>query len=80
VNNLVVRGTAEFGVLPLSEILPVRGAELGGMFPPDAQTYIVMAAAVASNARQGAAARDLIKFLTSTDALPAIKAKGMERD
>ena len=80
INDLVVRGDAEFGVLPLSEILPVRGAELGGMFPADAQSYITMTAAVSSFAKQGAAARDLIKFLTAPAALPAIKAKGMERN
>src|SRR5436190_6313364 len=33
VNDLVVRGQSDFGVLPLSEILAVKGAELGGMFP-----------------------------------------------
>jgi len=79
-NDLVVHGGAEFGILPLSEILPVRGAELGGMFPSDVQSYIVMAAAVGSNAKQGAAARDLVKFLIAPAALPAIKAKGMERN
>lgn len=80
VNDLVVHGDAEFGVLPLSEILPVKGAELGGMFPADGQSYITMAAAVGSSAKQGAAAGDLIKFLMAPAALPAIKAKGMERN
>ena len=56
------------------------GAELGGMFPADVQSYIVMATAVSSNAKQGAAARELIKFLMSPTVLPAIKAKGMERN
>jgi molybdate transport system substrate-binding protein len=79
VNDLVVKGNADFGVLPLSEILAVRGAELGGMFPADIQTYIVMATAVSANAKQAAAARDLIKFVMSPAALPTIKAKGMER-
>jgi molybdate transport system substrate-binding protein len=79
-NDLVVHGGAEYGVLPLSEILPVHGAELGGLFPADVQSYIVMAAAVSSNAKQGAAARDLVKFLTAPSALPTIKAKGMERN
>lgn len=79
VNDLVVRGGAEFGILPLSEILAVKGAELGGMFPPDVQSYITMATAVSSNAKQGAAARDLIKYLTGPTSLPVIKAKGMER-
>jgi molybdate transport system substrate-binding protein len=80
VNDLVVKGGADFGILPLSEILRVRGAELGGMFPADVQTYITMAAGVSSSAKQGAAARDLIKFLTAPANLPAIKAKGMERN
>ena len=79
VNDLVVHGTAEFGILPLSEILAVKGAELGGMFPADVQSYIVMTGAVASNAKQGAVARDLLKFLMTPAALPTIKAKGMER-
>jgi molybdate transport system substrate-binding protein len=80
VNDLVVRGDAEFGILPLSEILAVKGAELGGMFPADVQSYIIMTAAVNSNAKQAEAARNLIKFLTATAALPTIKAKGMERN
>jgi molybdate transport system substrate-binding protein len=80
VNDLVVRGDADFGVLPLSEILPVKGAELGGMFPADVQSFIIMTGAVSSSAKQAAAARDLIKFLTSAAMLPAIKAKGMERN
>ena len=80
VNDLVVKGGTDFGVLPLSEILRVRGAELGGMFPADVQTYITMAAGVSSSAKQGAAARDLIKFLIAPANLPAIKAKGMDRN
>jgi molybdate transport system substrate-binding protein len=79
VNDLVVTGGADFGVLPLSEILPVRGAELGGMFPSDVQSYIIMVGAVGSNAKQNAAARELLKFLMAPTTLPMIKAKGMER-
>jgi len=79
VGEAVVRGEAEFGVLPVSEILPVRGAELLGTFPADAQSYIVMVAAVGAGSRESGAARDLIKFLTAPAALPVIKAKGMER-
>jgi len=79
VNSLVVGGGAQFGILPLSEILPVKGAELGGMFPADVQSYITMATAAGSKAKQTMAARDLIKFLTAPAALPVIKAKGMER-
>jgi molybdate transport system substrate-binding protein len=79
VNDLVVRGGAQYGILPLSEILAVKGAELGGLFPSDVQTYITMATAVSANARQGAAGRELIKFLMAPAANSVIKAKGMER-
>jgi molybdate transport system substrate-binding protein len=79
VGESVARGEVELGVLPLSEILPVKGAELLGMFPADVQSYIVMTAGVSAGAKQGQAARELIKFVTAPAALPVIKAKGMER-
>jgi molybdate transport system substrate-binding protein len=79
VNEAVTHGTVELGVLPVSEILPVAGMEVGGVFPADVQSYIVMVAGVGANAKQGAAARDLVKFLTAPAQLPVIKAKGMER-
>jgi molybdate transport system substrate-binding protein len=80
VNNLVVSGGAQYGILPLSEILAVKGAELGGLFPADVQSYITMATAVSSSSKQAAASRDLIKFLTAPAANSVIKAKGMERN
>jgi molybdate transport system substrate-binding protein len=79
VGEAVVHGDAAFGVLPVSEILPIRGAELLGTFPADAQSYIVMVAAVGAGAKESSAARDLITFVTAPPALPVIKAKGMER-
>ena len=79
VGDAVVRGEVEFGVLPVSEILPVRGAELLGTLPADAQSYIVMVAAVGPGSKESRAARDLIAFLTAPAALSVIKAKGMER-
>ncbi len=75
----VVSGRAELGVLPVSEILPVKGAELGGVFPGETQQYIVMAAGVSAQTAEGAAARELLKFLMVPSALPVLKAKGMER-
>ena len=78
VGEAVVRGEAELGVLPVSEILPIRGAELLGTFPADTQSYIVMVAAIDARAKASSAARDLIAFLTAPDALPVIRAKGME--
>ena len=77
VNANVTGGTAEIAVLPVSEILPVKGAALGGVFPADVQTYIVMAGATSNAASQ--AARDFLARLTSAASDAVITAKGMER-
>ena len=79
VSESVLRGESEFGVLPVSEILPVKGIEVMAPFPAEVQSYIVMVAGAASGGKQRAAARELITFLTSPAALPVITAKGMER-
>ena len=42
VGEAVVKGEVEFGVLPVSEILPIKGAEMLAPFPADVQSYIVM--------------------------------------
>jgi molybdate transport system substrate-binding protein len=78
VNANVLNGAADLAVLPVSEILPVKGAQLGGVFPAEIQTYIVMAAGVSAGAR-GAAAQQFVTFLMSPANSPVIKAKGMER-
>jgi len=77
VNANITSGAADLAVLPISEILPVRGAELGGVFPADVQTYVVMAAGVSAKAK-GAAARDFVTFLTSPANSAVVRAKGME--
>jgi molybdate transport system substrate-binding protein len=79
VSDAVVKGDAEFGVLPLSEILGVKGAELGGLFPADVQSYIVMVGGVNATSKQASVSRELIKYLTTPAALTVIVAKGMER-
>ena len=75
----VARGEAELGFTQVSEILPVAGAELAGLLPPEVQVYTIFAAAVGASARQSAAARSFLKVLTEPAAGAVIKAKGMER-
>jgi molybdate transport system substrate-binding protein len=77
VNANITGGAAEIAILPVSEILPVKGAALGGVFPADVQTYIVMAGATSNAASQ--AARDFLARLTSAANDGVITAKGMER-
>jgi molybdate transport system substrate-binding protein len=74
----VLSGAAALAVLPVSEILPVKGAELGGVFPAAAQTYIVMAAGTNAKATSNAG-RELVAFLMSAPNTAVIRAKGMER-
>ena len=64
--------------MPISEILPVKGAELGGVFPADVQTFVIMAAGVNPKAK-GTAAKDFVAFLMSPANNGVIKTKGMER-
>ena len=77
VNANITGGSADIAVLPVSEILPVKGATLGGVFPADVQTYIVMAGATSNTA--SAAARSFLARLTSSASDAVITAKGMER-
>ena len=78
VNANILTGAADLAVLPISEILPVRGAELGAVFPSAVQTWVVMAAGVNANARS-AAAREFITFLMAAPNSAVIRDKGMER-
>jgi len=79
VSAAVVGGEVELGVLPLSEILPVKGAEVGGLFPADLQSYIVIVGGVNPKTSSANAARALIRYLTAPAAEPVIQAKGMEK-
>lgn len=62
VGEAVQRGEADLGVLPMSEILPVRGTEPLGDLPADVQGHLTMTAGIAAGAPQDAAARELVKF------------------
>jgi molybdate transport system substrate-binding protein len=78
VGEAVASGGAEFGILPVSEILPVKGAALLGEFPKDVQEYAISVGGVGIAAKQAGAAKELIAFLTAPAAVPVIKKKGME--
>jgi molybdate transport system substrate-binding protein len=78
VNANVLGGVSDFAVLPVSEILPVAGAELGALFPEPIQTYVQMAAGVGTAAR-GRAPRDFVAYLTAPNHDGVVRAKGMER-
>jgi molybdate transport system substrate-binding protein len=74
----IADGEAEIGVHQISEILPVAGVTLVGPLPAEIQNFTVYSAGVSAAAKDTAAARALVKFLSGPHALPIIKAKGME--
>jgi molybdate transport system substrate-binding protein len=74
----VAKGDVEIGLGPISEILPVTGAQFAGPFPADLQSYLVFTAAVSSAAKDADAAKALIKFLAGPALAPVLKSKGME--
>jgi molybdate transport system substrate-binding protein len=74
----VAKGEHELVFAPLSEILPVHGVQVLGLFPKEFQAPVVMTAGVAAGARDADGAKALITFMTSSRAAPAIKASGME--
>jgi molybdate transport system substrate-binding protein len=74
----VADGEAEIGVHQISEILPVAGVTLVGPLPAEIQNFTVYAAGVGAAAKDVAAARALVKFLSGPHAQAIIKAKGME--
>lgn len=62
----------------ITQILTTPGVELVGPLPPEIQSYVVFAGAVATSSRAPEAARELMKFLTGATAAPVIRAQGME--
>jgi molybdate transport system substrate-binding protein len=74
----VMNGQAEVAVHQISEILAVPGVVLVGPLPAEIQNYTVYAGAVSAQAREGAAARQLLEALRSPATAELLKAKGME--
>ena len=75
----VASGRVEMVVLPVSEILPVRGVDLVGTIPADLQFVQVFAAAVVKGTKNPDAAKRLIDFLASEKATPTVEKMGMQR-
>lgn len=76
--HAVADGEAELGFAVISLILPVRGAEVLGLFPPELQDYVVYTVGVGAAAKEPEAAKALINFLRSESAASVLRAKGME--
>jgi molybdate transport system substrate-binding protein len=72
----VAKGDAELGIF-LTNVFNAPGIELAGPFPADLQQELIFPATVAKDAKEPVAAKALIDFLKTPDAISAIKAAGM---
>jgi molybdate transport system substrate-binding protein len=78
VGEMVARGEAEIGFQQVSELLPVAGIDYVGPLPAEIQTITVFSGGIHTGASQPDAAKALVKYITSPEAVPVIKKKGME--
>jgi molybdate transport system substrate-binding protein len=78
VAEAVARGEADLGVTLISEILPVRGAALGGELPPNIMPPTIINAFLMSGAKDPETAKVFLDYLRSSDASRTIEAKGMK--
>jgi molybdate transport system substrate-binding protein len=72
----VASGDAEIGVFTMS-VLVGPGVEIAGPFPGDLQQDLVFTAAPATDTKNAEAAKALINFLKSPEAIAVLKAKGL---
>ena len=72
----VINGDAELAVF-VNNLLTAPGVEIAGPFPAEVQQELIFPAAVAADAKEPAAAKQFIDYLTSPAAASVIKAKGM---
>ena len=78
VGDAVARGDVEVGFQQVSELKPVPGITIVGPLPEGAQQVTIFAAAIPKGAKNAAAAKRLIQFLSSPAVAAVIRDSGLE--
>jgi molybdate transport system substrate-binding protein len=78
VGLVIANGMAEIGVQQITELLAMPGIDYVGPLPPALQTTIVYATARSTNAKETAAANELVKFLSSKSVAPTARKMGLD--
>lgn len=78
VMSAIARGDVDIGFGLTSDAVLASGVELAAPLPTDIQNFTEYAAAVVTGAREEAAARDFVKYLTSPDVQTIWKSRGFE--
>jgi molybdate transport system substrate-binding protein len=76
--DLMARGEVDLGFQQISELVHAKGIHYLGPLPAEIQSITVFAAGLHNAAPAPEAARALVKFLTSPEAVPVIRKIGME--
>jgi molybdate transport system substrate-binding protein len=75
---VVARGEAEIGFQQISELLPVPGVDYIGPLPPEVQRITTFSAAVVKKSRNVEAARAIVDYLASHEAVSVAVKTGLE--
>jgi len=78
VGAVIARGQAQIGFQQLSELKPVKGIDIVGLIPAEAQKMTLYSGAVVSASQHPAAAQALLDYLASPQADAAIEDSGLK--
>ena len=78
VGPMVARGEAEIGITAISTLMATPGLSVVGPIPAEIQNYVIFTGGVSTTTPSPAAARALLRFLTSSAVMPAIRKKGLQ--
>lgn len=78
VGAVVARKQAQLGFQQLSELKPVKGIDIVGLIPDQAQQMTLYSGAVTRDSQQPEAARDLLDYMASRPAAAAIEHSGLK--
>ena len=76
--EVVARGEADMVVVVATRIVGVAGVDVVGPIPEELQTKIGFSAGLGAATKEPDAAKALIRYLSSPEAAPTLKAKGVE--
>jgi molybdate transport system substrate-binding protein len=78
VGTITASGEVDIGIQQVSEMSQFPGVDYVGPLPADIQKMTVFSSGMAVNAKEPAAGRSLVKFITSPEAGATFKKRGME--
>jgi molybdate transport system substrate-binding protein len=78
VGRVIARGEADLGFQQISEILPIAGVKVIGRLPKEFRRPFRFGAGIGANSEHIEEARDLLRFLASQAAAPAIRETGLD--